>query len=488
MRFLSLITTSATLAGLGPLACGPLAPATTDDPATSSTTTDSPTTGVDPTGTSSPDTSDTGPDVECTESLDCGFCDVCAQNMCVPDPECCDYATPNGVERRRCSPWEPECNDDFDCPEDYFCEEDGVCFPGPPPPEPTVLLPCAAQPTMLSQWNLSATPSAFDLADLDGDGDLDLYAALPSGAAIELAFNDGAGNFTGGTLVDVGPPLPALHPTAADLDGDGDTDLAVARPNSGDLILLFGQDGKFTPGPVLAASSAPWTVTAADVDLDGNTDLVTIGNFLGVSVWFGTGAGQFAAEKFAPDVVKSQDATVVDVDLDGVPDILSPPTGATKMKLLRGDQSGAWKLASEFDIVGVGWSPVLAADLDGVADAELAIVLNEGFNGLALAWTSLGADGWSQPPLSYVTTSRLSGGRFADVTADGLADLVSATDTAKIAALAGDGAGGFTCELVVETAADTSRALLATGDVDGDGRTDIVAGVADGSGVSVIHM
>ena len=44
--------------------------------------------------------------------------------------------------------------------------------------------------------------NAPDLADLDGDGDLDLFAALPNGAALELAFNDGAGNFTGGTLVE----------------------------------------------------------------------------------------------------------------------------------------------------------------------------------------------------------------------------------------------------------------------------------------------
>jgi hypothetical protein len=480
------------LAGLGLVACGPLAPATTDDPETSSTTdgptttTTGTTTTVDPTTTGVPNT---GPDVECRENLDCGFCKVCEQNVCIEDWGCCDYyVTPDGAGGWRCQPPPERCFDDFDCPEGYVCEEDGVCFPEPPPPEPQVLPACDAPPTMLSEWNLSAVPSAFDLADLDGDGDLDLYAALPSGAAIELAFNDGAGNFTGGTLVDVGAPLPALHPTAADLDGDGDIDLAVARPNSGDLIVLFGQDGKFEPGPVLSASSAPWTVTAADVDLDGNTDLVTIGNFLAVSVWFGVGAGQFDVEKFAPDVVDSQDATVVDVDLDGVPDILSPPSGATILKILRGDQSGAWTLAREFDVGGAGWSPAHAADLGGTPGVELAIVRDEGPNGLALVWESLGPSEWSQSPGAYVTTARLTGGRFADVTGDGLADLVSATSTAKVAALVGDGAGGFACELVVETPADTSRALLATGDVDGDGRTDIVAGVADGSAVSVIFM
>lgn len=467
------------LALLGLSACGPVAPATTDD---SDGTTTSASATTDPGGSTGVTT---GPEPECVENFDCGDCGVCEDGVCGPDYGCCANLTPNGDRGWRCSPPPPDgrCYDDYQCPDDQFCE-DGVCVPGWP--EPIVLPTCTPQPTAAAQWNLTQAPGALDLADLDGDGDLDLYAALPSGAALELAFNDGAGNFTGGTLIDVGPPLPALHPIAADLDGDLDVDLAVARPNSGDLVLLFGQDGEFTPGPVLSASSAPWTVTAADINFDGNADLVTIGSFLGVSVWFGAGQGQFGEEVFAPDVVESMDATVVDLDGDGVPDILSAPVGAS-MQALRGDPGGSWKLAREFAVPQTAWSPALVGDLGGVAGQDLAIVANND-PGTALVWANVGVFEWPKFPQPYLSASALLGGRFADVTGEGDVDLVSATGSATVAVLVGDGAGGFACELALDVAADTSRALLATGDVDGDGRTDIVAGVADGSVVTVLHM
>ncbi|MDC0722865.1 FG-GAP repeat domain-containing protein [Nannocystis bainbridge] len=482
------------LAGLGLLACGPT-PATTDGPDTD-TGSAGETTTVDPSGptstgptstgtTGTTDTTDTGgPAPECESFADCSYCHECQSGQCVPVESCCQYAT--GLQRPRCNP-DPdpgdECFTDDDCFYDYVCE-DSACVADLPQALPS----CAQQPIRAAQWDLTDNPGAFGLADLDGDGDLDLFAALPASGAIELAFNDGAGSFTGGTLVEVGGPQAAMHATAADLDGDGDSDLAVAAPDSGELVLLFGQDGAFTPGPVLTGQNAPWTVTAADVNLDGHTDLVTVGVFLGVSVWSGDGLGEFAGETFVPDLVDALETTVVDVDHDGVPDLLTPTVTRLGLRLLRGDPAASWSLVREFSIDTSVWGPALAADLDGSGAAELAIVRPDQFGGWAHVWTSLDADGWRERPDLYTTASPLTGGHFADVTADGALDLVAATGSDDVAVLVGDGLGGFTCEIVLEVAADTSPGLLVTGDLDGDGRLDLVAGVADGKGVTVLRL
>lgn len=45
--------------------------------------------------------------------------------------------------------------------------------------------------------------------------------------------------------------------------------------------------------------------------------------------------------------------------------------------------------------------------------------------------------------------------------------------------LHGDGAGRFTCEQTVPTGESTAPDLLAVGDVNGDGRPDLVVGATD---------
>jgi hypothetical protein len=478
MRLLSLKNSRgldrAWLAALGLLACGPLPPmddsgaTTSDDPTATSTT--------DP--TTSPTGFTTFPPPGCEPGSSCGFCSTCgADGSCLPDLECC---LRSGVDASRCQP-PPECYGDDDCPFGYVCD-DYDCSPI----ADEALPPCGLPAAIPSQWDLSQPPASFDLADLDGDGDLDLFAALPAVAAVELAFNDGAGNFTGGTLVDAGPPQTDISVVARDFGGDAAVDLAIARRDGSDVMLLFGQDGEFVPGPLLPASRPPRSLTAVDVDIDDVADLVAIGDEFGsVSLWLGDGLGGFSSELSAPDLVDSVDATViVDVDPDGIPAILS--LAGQQMLLFRGVPGGLWQLQQSFELSTGGWSQALAARLGGGPVAELVVVRAEPDGGLARVWRGLEPGAWDTPS-NFLTAAPLTGGRFADVTGDGVLDLVSATGSATVAVLVGDGAGGFACEQLHEVAADSAPDVIATGDVDGDGRTDIVAGTRDGLAVTVLR-
>ena len=67
--------------------------------------------------------------------------------------------------------------------------------------------------------------------------------------------------------------------TAADLDGDGNTDLAVANRVDNNVSVLLGNgDGTFAAKTDYGVGSTPLSVIAADLDSDGDIDLAMVNN------------------------------------------------------------------------------------------------------------------------------------------------------------------------------------------------------------------
>ena len=134
-------------------------------------------------------------------------------------------------------------------------------------------------PTMKDGVN----PDDVDLADIDGDFDLDVLINMHSGQNV-LWRNDGAGNFE-----DVSASMPALTnnrfhygPVFCDVDGDRDLDLfvdnALAADNFQELLAINDGNGSFTDetaARVFGNSSADDNlISCADVDDDGDFDFV----------------------------------------------------------------------------------------------------------------------------------------------------------------------------------------------------------------------
>ena len=156
------------------------------------------------------------------------------------------------------------------------------------------------------------------LADVDGDGDLDLYVVSggsewDAGAPElqdRLYLNDGRGRFTrapAGALPTEG--ANGSRVAAADYDGDGDTDLFVGgRAVTGrygvsgqSLLLVNDGRGRFTNAtdaraPGLAGAGMVTDAAWHDTDGDGRPELVLVGEWMPVTVFHNAGGGRLARQ------------------------------------------------------------------------------------------------------------------------------------------------------------------------------------------------
>lgn len=169
------------------------------------------------------------------------------------------------------------------------------------------------------------------LADLDGDGRTDvlLTGAPPPGFRVGsfLYWNDGD-DWTADRRTAFAEQAGGLGSSIADVDGDGDLDLFVAGWREGSPSALYLNEGgrRFARAPV---ALSPRVIGSAFVDLDGDghLDLLTSTGYSDVGrieVWLGDGAGglRSVAVPGLTDVPgRYTGLSVIDVDGDGALDV-----------------------------------------------------------------------------------------------------------------------------------------------------------------------
>lgn len=240
-------------------------------------------------------------------------------------------------------------------------------------------------------------PAGAMLADLDGNGFLDLVLTGTRGFGTRLYLNE-AGQFTEATAAWglAASTLDAYSAAAADIDGDGRLDLAVSHwdndtstpPRTGHLWSNDGMglsDITIAAGlGVLQSNDLTFTPIFADMDGDHLPDLLLASDFKTTKAFQNIGNGQFSAwDDTQFDDENGMGADVGDYDNDGdldwfVSSIYDPagkPVGGqgfTGNRLYRNDGAGVFVDVSE--AAGVregywGWgSCMVDFDLDGWLD------------------------------------------------------------------------------------------------------------------------
>jgi hypothetical protein len=170
------------------------------------------------------------------------------------------------------------------------------------------------------------------VADVNGDGRPDIVVAVSCETYycgrrqgwLAVLINNGDGTFQSAINYDSGGDAPESV-VVADLNGDGRLDLATVNYFSGTAGVLLGNgDGTFQP--VVAydtggGGSAGPSIVSADINGDGKPDLI-VDNWNGVAVLLGYGDGTFqTALTYTPSQVYEDSIAVADLNGDGKPDL-----------------------------------------------------------------------------------------------------------------------------------------------------------------------
>lgn len=206
------------------------------------------------------------------------------------------------------------------------------------------------------------------VADFDGDGDVDWFT-VDSGTC-HYYVNNGSGVFTDASATRL-QGLPALYgnrydvtPFATDIDGDGDLDVMVPL-YSGTPYLIRNQGGVLSPNPTqlpaTASGSAHWF---ADVDGDGDADVFASG---GRHLLQNQGNGTFVdVTATAFPTPPTNAIACFDVDNDGDVDLV------TTSRLWLNQGNGTFTALVVTTALNNGWNAgVASADFDGDGDIDL---------------------------------------------------------------------------------------------------------------------
>jgi hypothetical protein len=326
------------------------------------------------------------------------------------------------------------------------------------------------------------------LRDADGDGDLDVFAAVSSGTVIHAFEN------IGGVLQ---PPRDITHAQVfgpfdiVDVNHDDVPDLVLAAPVFNTIGVRLGTAPfTFAPASFAAAATSPADIIATladgsplDVDGDGNADIAYIHKPIlaeSVQVRRGDGAGGFGAPTTYPLPITPLVLQAADLAGDARPELVAANSGTNSVSVLRNLGNGNF-LAAENYSTGVSPRQLVLTDFDADGDTDIAVVSPGLLGSVPGVATLLTEDGLFSPgPLLVAGGMNPSAAACADFNLDGEPDFVNSNliSVDLDMHLALDGA--FLSPPRRLSTALTGLGACAAADLDRDGRADLIT-----SGVSI---
>lgn len=338
------------------------------------------------------------------------------------------------------------------------------------------------------------------IADFNGDGKLDIavsYSRIagapphPGTVAIYLQDPAHAGSFFSPVNYSVGNDPVAL--VAADLNGDGKPDLVAvntilsAKGTGSSSVSVLLQDPAH-PGQFLSAMNyptgfAPVGVAVGDLNGDGRPDLA-VADTTGVSILLqsSTAVGQYLPlTTIAVAGGGTSGIAIVDLNADGKADIVA--TSSDLMVFMQDPASAGRFLAPAHYAVGAQPYAVAVQDLNSDGRPDIAVANLGSADGTVAASLSVllqnpASLGNFLPATSYATGIRSWTITAADLNGDGKPDLVVGNmgsftgSSVSVFLQKPDAAGTFQTATNYNDSGTVS--WVAAGDMDGDGRQDLV--------------
>ena len=346
-----------------------------------------------------------------------------------------------------------------------------------------------------------ATPSTLITGDLDRDGKLDLL--VQSGSSVEQWQGNGNGTFTFSTSY---PSLTIYPRSLADMTGDGMPDL-LAHDGSNMVVRAMGAGGFFLSTIVVGS---PTVGNAAALSGDWNRDGlqdVAVAGANGIAVFLRTGASSFGAQSALRTGRNYSDLCAGDFNRDGVPDLAARENGTALpinrgIDVYRGTGGGSFASSVSYGTMdATGYSlNTWDANLDGIPDlitssqvpstrgATVDVHIGDGLGAFGLR-TSYGLGAVDRYPSATPSKTDIVP---ADVDRDGMPDIVSgrlwtSNESVVQTLRARPPASTATLHETAYYSTISGPRDVAVGDLDRDGKLDVVVGTVDTAPGIAVH-
>jgi formylglycine-generating enzyme required for sulfatase activity/outer membrane protein assembly factor BamB len=371
-----------------------------------------------------------------------------------------------------------------------------------------------------SKVNFTTGGSPYNAAigDIDGDGKPDLVVTNGSDNTVSVLRNTSAsGSITASSFapkVDFATGTTPWDVAIGDMDGDGKSDIIVTNNLSNTVSVLrnISSSGSitassFAPKIDFTTGAGPSNVAIRDMDGDGKSDIIVTNNLSNtVSVLKNINAsGSITESSFASNVdfitgTSPNSLTIGDVDGDGKPDLVVTIFSSNIISVLKNTSTSGSITESSFApkidfLTGLEPTSVAMGDMDG--DSKPDLVVTNGTSNTVSVFRNTSTSG-SITTSSFAAkvdfTIGLVSYRIAicDVDGDGKPDVVianvsdSTVSVFRNTSVSGSiNASSFASKVNFTSGAFTQSITI--GDMDGDGKSDLVVSNINSNTISVLR-
>jgi len=276
----------------------------------------------------------------------------------------------------------------------------------------------------LTEINVGSGPISVIAADLNGDGYPDLAVVNQLTNDVSILLNNGDGSFPNQTTFPVYESPICL--TGADIDCDGDIDLAVGHHNADYAsyisIVANNGDGTYAEPVRYLFLSTVFSITAADIDNDGDIDLAFADFYNShIGIMPNNGDGSFGIIRTTSVDSLPNSLFNTDFDADGDIDLAVINSGSNNVEILDNNGNGHF---TTLTTCGVGGMPssVFGADFDGDGDIDLAVT-NKNTDDISVLFNI--GNGNFTTPVTYPAGDKPGAILAVDFTGDDIPDLMA---------------------------------------------------------------